>query len=531
MAEVLLDDFTGGLREALDPQDFSDAQWAELKGVVLTPTGVRAQWACQRVGPAGAGLRMVRGLGSGSRYLIGLDANGGLWWMVRPDRTATASTTRALSWTQIPVTADSRRRFLCEVPVRNNYSGSGYRLGLLAHSREGGGPALLISEAPSGGPQVTELSDPWPAASGPDDELGVSGKMPRANTGVWWAGRLWLADVTGPLDIGATASATENARWQSGFWVSAPGDPTRFHPQFSFLVPENPGPEARVVALVPTYAGLLVVSTLSGEGSGVTLLRGTGLDDLRVEVLQGSTGAAAQGEPPYSTHVRWPTAVEWPEAQAVAYVDYRGDVWLITPDDARPVGRHGPALQGPADVLDQPAPLGPWLLVRRGSRLLAMRAFTEDGSWSELIQPAGGLRSLVAFDGCVYGVSESDGTVWRYTPFVPAEDGQIDGTPVQATVSTRTLSALPHRSAIWLRAGIRLSGTGTLDEVVVTGGPALNAASPKLVRPLSRALGARSWVMVRGFGPAREFSATFRITGGFEAEAVSVVVAGRKERR
>lgn len=50
--QLVLDDFSGGLRDARAVQDFRDAEWSRLYGVVVeTDRTVRAQWALQLLEP------------------------------------------------------------------------------------------------------------------------------------------------------------------------------------------------------------------------------------------------------------------------------------------------------------------------------------------------------------------------------------------------------------------------------------------------------------------------------------------------
>lgn len=99
-----LTDFSGGIREASSPGDFSQKQWAQLKGFILTDTTqLRSQFAIQRVTNDSyiSDVYPITGRNN-KKYLIANIA-GNMKYCVLPDDSSAASnaTMKALTWTQI----------------------------------------------------------------------------------------------------------------------------------------------------------------------------------------------------------------------------------------------------------------------------------------------------------------------------------------------------------------------------------------------------------------------------------------------
>ncbi len=150
MQRVDINDFTGGINEQLAADNFSERQWAKLKGFVMdTDLTMRTQWAAQSIGGSTAitgGAKAIGGFtGSSNSYLVAIANNGKLWWAIAPSDTANYTTANAVSWTELTsITANTDYRFLTEVllPV----AGLGEVNALLLHSVSGTAPAVAIYE-------------------------------------------------------------------------------------------------------------------------------------------------------------------------------------------------------------------------------------------------------------------------------------------------------------------------------------------------------------------------------------------------
>lgn len=158
-----LADFSGGLREASAPSDFTEKQWAQLKGFVLTDTTrIRSQWPIQKIGDEGSFVDISTLSGrSGARYVVGIKSEGSVWYSAITTLTtsSTASTSAALSWTRITkpdasallLNADTPR-FVCDTVVIT--ASDGLRTGLLINTvyrtTNNGIPPVVVHENAAG---------------------------------------------------------------------------------------------------------------------------------------------------------------------------------------------------------------------------------------------------------------------------------------------------------------------------------------------------------------------------------------------
>lgn len=164
-----LADFSGGIREVAAPGDFTDRQWAQLKGFVITDESqIRSQWPIQKVGDEGGfvDIRPLTGQ-SGRRYVVGIKSNGTVWYTSITTLTATtsAATAAALTWTQLTkpgggaLTLTDTPRFLGETAYIT--ASNGRRTGLLIHSvfkASGNGSApVVVYENSNGSALITAV--------------------------------------------------------------------------------------------------------------------------------------------------------------------------------------------------------------------------------------------------------------------------------------------------------------------------------------------------------------------------------------
>jgi hypothetical protein len=114
MKKLTFSDFTGGIQESVSPDDFTDRQWAELRGIVPTDQNTfRSQWPSQRLGdqgPTGTNkdFNAVFPLeSSAGTFIVGIKTNGSIWWAKSPATTAEYTTARAVVWTELTGTDSS----------------------------------------------------------------------------------------------------------------------------------------------------------------------------------------------------------------------------------------------------------------------------------------------------------------------------------------------------------------------------------------------------------------------------------------
>jgi hypothetical protein len=150
MQRVDINDFTGGIEEQFAADNFSDRQWAKLKGFVMdTDLTMRTQWAAQSVGGSTAitsGAKSVSGFtGSSNSYLVAISNDGDIWWAIAPSDTANYTVSNAASWTKITgLTANPDYRFITEMLLP--LDGIGEVNALLIHCAAGTTSAIAIYE-------------------------------------------------------------------------------------------------------------------------------------------------------------------------------------------------------------------------------------------------------------------------------------------------------------------------------------------------------------------------------------------------
>jgi hypothetical protein len=140
MERIIMTDFTGGIQESTAPDDFTNRQWAQLKGFVPRDADTfESQWAAQRIGDTSSSdnynFRAVFPLQSQvGTFLVGIKLDGTVWWVKAPAEDATYTTANGLTWTQlttaenygwslagasvskVPVVANEDNRFITGVP-------------------------------------------------------------------------------------------------------------------------------------------------------------------------------------------------------------------------------------------------------------------------------------------------------------------------------------------------------------------------------------------------------------------------------
>lgn len=103
MQKVTIKDFSGGIQESTVPDDFTERQWAQLKGIIpSSELNFESQWPIQTVGLSATNFQAVYPLiCSAGTFLVGIKTDGTIWWCTAPVSTAAYTVANAVTWTQI----------------------------------------------------------------------------------------------------------------------------------------------------------------------------------------------------------------------------------------------------------------------------------------------------------------------------------------------------------------------------------------------------------------------------------------------
>ena len=110
MKSVSITDFSGGIQESTSPDDFTNRQWAKLRGIMPKDnTTFESQWAAQSLsrpvyedlsGPVKLELLQPLETDQGT-FLIGIGINGGIYWAKMPPTTVTINETADIVWREV----------------------------------------------------------------------------------------------------------------------------------------------------------------------------------------------------------------------------------------------------------------------------------------------------------------------------------------------------------------------------------------------------------------------------------------------
>lgn len=493
IVSVPLADFSGGFTPRLSSTEFTDRQWARLEGVVFDSALVlRSQWALQPIGatPTTA-FQQVAAVGD---FLLGIKTDGTVWYTTLPGRYDESSTTREKTWTEITaVSPHDKLRFQTPIPLPDEVAGE-FTYGVLLNTVQSH-PAYAIYQADDSdtAPSVKEWTNREPDGSPTDDA------MPRAGTARLWGDYLVLGNIWWTPDGGSTWEHYEHS-----IWFSQPGKPDSWDPVDVVHMTPTGVPHNAVRSMEAIDSGLMVFSD-----AGVFLLRGLA-NDHSFEEVRWNAG------PVWISDV----SMYWAHIGGVVWVDTLGQVWETNGDQFRRIDDHLflPRHSGPHD---HARGWGEYMLVERDTRLLCFRAFDGEGAWTELVTPSGShTRSMYPIDDQMYFVDNADGRVWRYNRSdETGERGQVDGSDGRSVVAARTVeSGAGHTSTMWHRFGFRASGPGSVVDVTLRPGPALDSGQPTLVHTLNEQADERHEQVVPGHGPSVEASAEVRFDGDVAVE-------------
>ena len=487
-------DFTGGQAGRLASTHFTERQWAKLKGVVLeSDAEVRSQWPWE---PVGADIGFTE-VGYTDGLLVALDGNGAIWTTPFPDPSADPSTA---TWTELTAAPSDTGYRLCGLVPLPRDEGQGFVTALLVNGRERTEEAVAVYEDGDGNPAHYAFTSSYPNDT--DDDA-----MPRANLSIMWGDFLVLGDIEWLEDEDANFASTNAGSYPHALWLAQPGEPESWDLLDVVYTGIKTGQGApQVLGLETVDTGLMVLTS-----GGVYHLRGTP-SQFDYEELRPGNGVAGRF-----------AASWWPSTGAAVWLNQTGQVWHSN-------GEAFLRLDEPLG-LDAEEPSEPWaagwddfVLVGRSGRTFVFRAFDEDGAWTELVTPDG-VHNCIPVGATLYGV-DGDGRVWRLNR-TSQDRGQIDGTPHEVVVATRTFEGGEgHRLSFWRHFGIRAepeSPGATLEQVTVYAGPALSSESESMtLLETPRPLDGRDELVVPGPGPALEAAVEVEFAGDVSVEQVSV---------
>lgn len=389
---------------------------------------------------------------------------------------------------------------------------------------------------------------PFAAAGG--SIVPAIGYVPRSNVAALWSGQLILADIEyykdqADIDKSLPLTPRNSQRLRNGIWFSNPDAPTQFDPLAVFTLGN---PDSIITGMVVIPQGLVVFTTTQSKETGIYLLRGTSAGVvLESELALNFTAELIRGgmSTPNGSINPGQTLSLWPTVGTVVFLDDKSLVYQTNTQDVLQLDQYGVTPPTQYSSTDSIVTWDRYLFVSRAGRLLCMREFGSDGSWTELALPGDiNASSLCVIGNALYFIA-NDGSgykVWRFNLYPVStaanEYGQSNGTNLDLTITTRPVGE-PNRyeKQSWHRIGMRARGaavgTPTLKSITSLAG------SPLVGTPISytttfspaKVVTPRFEVVVPAHGPSIEACARIIVTGLVEIEAVNFYVHGKKPQR
>lgn len=377
----------------------------------------------------------------------------------------------------------------------------------------------------------------------------ATGFIPRANVGTIWSGQLILGDIeyynnNDDITLGNELISSNSAKVRNGIWFSNPLSLMQFDP----LAELNVGnPDTIISNFTVLPQGLLVTTKSNTNDSGIFLLRGSNAGlilneelvlNFTLELIRGGMSTPIGSVNPGNISTLWPAV------GTVVFFDNKSLVWQTNTQDVIQLDQYGAIPPTAYTSTDNMISWDRYLFCQRDARLIVMREFGDEGSWTEMVLPT----SLKAVSMCevgnsVYFIGSGDGNsyVWRFvlypTGSAANEYGKANGTDLDLTIVTRPVGE-PDRfeKKYWHRIGFRAyGGTGaTLKSIESWNGTTLaNTNSSLLTTTFSPAktITARFEQVVPAHGPSVEAAARITMTGYVEVEAVTFYVHGKSPKR
>lgn len=314
--------------------------------------------------------------------------------------------------------------------------------------------------------------------------------------------------------------------------------------------------DVRIAGLHTIDDTIIAITTSGGEADGVYRIRGflssihpydgsaANPNAVRIELLRGGIGAPQRvltgGHKNYSCL--------WRATNTVVFIDRLGGIYYTNGNVVDRIDRLGPRKPNVGVEDDHIAEVGEHLFVYRDGRLLCFSLLGSEGdagmgAWTELIKPAGTVKSMVGCREDLYFVN--GGKVMRYATAGPdAERGRIDNAVQTLTVGTPTIGSQDeHDRTNWHQFGmtfttpssctvqtVQVQSTGSLN---VVGGVSLPtvAHTVTLNRTYNTPAVLGEFVVPAGIGPQQALSATVTFTGHVRLESAAFWFTSRTPRR
>jgi hypothetical protein len=316
--------------------------------------------------------------------------------------------------------------------------------------------------------------------------------------------------------------------------------------------------DVRIAGMHTLDDTVIVITTAGSEGDGVLRVRGffsqlhpysedeqPDPTSVRIELIRGGLGAPER--PDTGGHKNY--SCLWSESGLVVFIDRLGGVFYTNGQVCDRLDRYGPVQPDKASPDDHVAALGKHLFLYRAGRLLCFTVLSSEGGmgsgcWTEIVKPAGAIKSMVGIREDVYFVNAS-GQVMRIATAGPiAERGKINGVDQTLTVSTATVgSEDEHTRTSWHRFGmtfttptscavgtVRVQSTGALNTVGGVVAPNVSY-STVLNRTYSSPGVLGEFIVPAGIGQQAVASATVTFTGYVVLQSASFWVTGSTPRQ
>ncbi len=592
---VELTDFSGGIFEAISPADFTERQSAIVQGFVLEDeVRLRTQGPIQLLSALTDVVACRTFRGASQSYVLVLRTGGVLAYAVAPARTATNTTTSALSFTTL-ATIGAEARFTGDARAKVS---SEYKPATIVHSLAGTGSGVLVYENDAGNALVVQtFADFYPTltktvalvtvtSSGSDYTTtpsvvfsygSATGKARLTNKAVvgvtvssGGTGYTTVPTVsfTGGAGSGATAEATleeigvtgklprhnVSCMWGDTLiladiaWSQAnaatglnSGNVKRYSNYAWFasdptdLTKFDPRYPARIAE-----EGAVIVG-LQETTEGLLVLTTTTTGQAGLMLLRGNAASYDIEKlrpglgmlPGIDTTMRSQVHCWWNDVASTMFVDSLGKIYQVRGAQVERIDRYGVVAPETGSSTDSVAAIGQWLFACRNGKLLVMRSFGNDGAWTELVKPTGTPTSLSVDRDMLLFVA--DAKLYRYCIEGPsAERGKVNGAYVDLTFATRTLGSPDEvLDKWWTGVSVRIEAitSGVLKTVELYDRGALASTPGSALFTLNQSITVRELVSVPGLGPSIEASAKLVLTGDVRIENVSFELEAGDDQR
>lgn len=582
-------DFSGGILEAVSPADFTERQSAVVKGFILEDeVRLRTQGAIQRISALDDVLAVRTFRGATQSYLLVLRTGGVLQYAVSPSRTATNTTTSALTFINL-ATIGAEARFTGD--ARAKVSGE-YKPAVIVHSLAGSGSGVMVYENDAGNAlAIQNFADFFPALTKTVALITVT------NGGSGYTTTPTVT-ISGGSGSGATATARLTSQTVVGVTVANGGTGYTSAPSVTFsgsggataeatleqIGVTNKLPRHNVACMwgdtlcladiqwsqanaattlnasnVKRYSNYMWHATdptdltkfdprypsrIAEEGAiivgmqetneGLLVLTTTTTGQAGLILLRG-TPAQYDIEklrpglgllPGIDSTMRSQVHCWWNDVASTIFVDSLGKIYQVRGSQVERIDRFGVAAPETGSSTDQVASIGQWLFASRDGRFLVMRSFGNDGAWTELVKPTGTPTSFSVDRDLLMFVCDSK--LYRYCIEGPtAERGMVAGAYVNLEFGTRTLGNPDEKlDKWWTQASVRLQSitNGVLKTVELFDRGVLAPSPGSALFTLNKSLSSRDLTTVPGLGPSIECSAKLVLTGDVRIENISFEV-------